>query len=352
MLAAEAFGRMPLRRPTWPLPGARQLLASVVGAALLLIAVAGTALAADPSATPVLTAGPTPTPAATPVPTATPAPTATPVPTSTPAATPTPDPTATPAPDPTPAPTPPPPPNPTPPAVSPPSLDLYVTSGFRYQDPNYVACTSASAMNMLNFIVAAGSGGPDFRWTRALSGSTRDSMLRWERTHDTLPFGAGSDPHGWRNALNYYGWGGTALTAPGRVYDDVAFGTYAEAMNAAVRALIATRKPVGILGWQGHHSQVITGYYGLVGDPFATDASGAYTDAFTIGGLYFSDALSSDRMHHVRVSYYWLQHTLNYRLRFRQFMQRDSTRDDPYTVGWQRSRDEWYRRFVVLLPLR
>jgi hypothetical protein len=227
-----------------------------------------------------------------------------------------------------------------------------VTSGFRYQDPNYVACTSTSAMNMLNFILAAGSGGPDFRWIRAVSGGARDGMLRWERNHDTLPLGTGSDPHGWRNALNYYGWGTAAMSGDARVYDDVAYGTYAAAIDAAVRALIATHKPVGILGWQGHHSQVITGYYGLVGDPFATDSTGAYTEAFTIGGLYFSDSLSSDRMHHIRVSYYGLQHTTNYRLRFRQFIQRDSTRDDPYTLGWRRARDEWYGRYVVLLPLR
>jgi hypothetical protein len=317
-------------------PGTGPLLVGVLGGALLLIALAGPALAADPTAPPAPTVSPTANPTPTPTPAATPNPTATP----------TPNPTATPIPSPDPTPPPPPPP------VAPVSLDLYVTSGFRYQDPNYVACTSTSAMNMLNFIVAAGTGGPDFRWTRAVSGGTRDSMLRWERNHDTLPLGTGSDPHGWRNALNYYGWGTTALAVGARVYDDVAYGTYAEAINAAVRALVATGKPVGILGWQGHHSQVITGYYGLVGDPFATDETGAYTDAFTIGGLYLSDALSSDRMHHIRVSYYGLQHTTNYRLRFRQFMQRDSTRDDPYTLGWRRARDEWYRRYVVLLPQR
>ena len=342
MLATEPIGRTLLRRPTWPALGTRPLLLGVLGGALLLIGMAGPTMAADPTptptASPIADPTPTPTPAATPDATPTP----TPDPTASPAPTPTPDPKPTPAPDPTPTPVP----------VAPAALDLYVTSGFRYQDPNYVACTSTSAMNMLNFILAAGSGGPDFRWMRAVSGSTRDSMLRWERNHDTLPLGTGSDPHGWRNALNYYGWGSAALTGEGRVYDDVAFGSYSAAIHAAVRAIVATHKPVGVLGWAGHHSQVITGYYGLVGDPFATNSTGAFTDAFTIGGLYFSDALSSDRMHHIRVSYRGLQYTTNYRLRFRQFMQTDSTRDDPYTLGWRRSRDEWYRRFVVVLPLR
>jgi hypothetical protein len=57
-------------------------------------------------------------------------------------------------------------------------------------------------------------------------------------------------------------------------------------------------------------------------------------------------------MRHIRVSYYSLQNTTNYRLRFRQYMETDSTRDDAYTIGWRASRDEWYRRYVVILPLR
>ena len=46
-------------------------------------------------------------------------------------------------------------------------------------------------------------------------------------------------------------------------------------MKAAVRALVATGKPVGLLGWRGAHAQMITGYYGLIGDPFARDADRA-----------------------------------------------------------------------------
>jgi hypothetical protein len=231
-------------------------------------------------------------------------------------------------------------------------MELYVSSGFLYQDPNYSACTSASAMIMLNFIGSHGSGGSGFRWLHSRSGSKRNAILRWERSHDTMRGGTGSDPHGWRNALNYFGWGPTALTATGRVYDDRSFTSYSAAIKASVRAMIATNKPVGMMGWKGHHAQVITGYYGLVGDPFAKDLSGRYKDTFTIGGLYLSDVLSSDRMRHVKVSYYRLQTTTNYKLRFRAFMQTDSALDDPYTGGWLRARSEWYRRYVVILPLR
>jgi len=94
--------------------------------------------------------------------------------------------------------------------------------------------------------------------------------MSWKRgSHDTMTGGLGSDPHGWRNALNYYGWGSGTLVAGTRVYDDVAFSSYDGAMRATLRALIATGKPVGVLGWRGGHAQMISGYYGLVGDPFA-----------------------------------------------------------------------------------
>ena len=56
-------------------------------------------------------------------------------------------------------------------------------------------------------------------------------------------------------------------------------------MHAAVRQMILTHKPVGVLGWAGHHAQMITGYFGLVGDPFATNADGAVHHTFSVGGV-------------------------------------------------------------------
>ena len=350
MLATGPIGRALLRRPWWPAILARPLLVGLLGGGLLVVGVADPMRAADGDPTPLSSASPTADPTASPTGDPSASPTADPSPTVDPSPTPAPDPSPTPPPDPAPAPTPAPSPNLPPDA--PVDLDLYVASAFGYQDPNYAACTSASAMNMLNFVRAAGSGGTDFRWTRSVSATTRRTILRWERSHDTLTGGSGSDPHGWRNALNYYGWGAAALLPEGRVYDDVAYTSYGSAIRAAVRAIITTHKPVGMMGWQGHHSQVITGYFGLTGDPFATDGSGRFTDAFSIGGLYFSDPLRSNRMRHIRVSYDGLQHTTNYRLRFRAFMQTDSRLDDPYASGWRAARDEWHRRYVLILPLR
>ena len=99
------------------------------------------------------------------------------------------------------------------------------------------ACTAATTMGMLNFTARRGSGGPDFRWTpyrvqnnTASPTDYRDmtSILYYERTWDTLaPTSAGSDAHGWRNALNYYGWGVDARKDPARrVYDDRPFATF------------------------------------------------------------------------------------------------------------------------------
>ena len=207
-------------------------------------------------------------------------------------------------------------------------------------------------MDMLNFIKLKGTGGTGFRWTTSLSGATRDLMLAWERTHDTMKGGNGSDPHGWRNALNYYGWGRDALWSGERRYEDLSFASYDYAVKATVRAIIRYRKPVGILAWTGRHAQMLTGYYGLVGDPFARDSAGRYTNRFSVGGFYLADPLRSQGYVNVRVSYGTLKTTSNLRLRYRPYYETDSPYDDPFTPGVRRARDEWYGRFVIIAPVR
>jgi hypothetical protein len=232
-------------------------------------------------------------------------------------------------------------------------MNLFVWSGFRYQDPNAYACTSTSALDMLNFIGLHKTGGDGFIWKKNLSGSMRDYMLRWARVHDTLPGGHGSDPHGWRNLLNFFGWGASAVWAgPNRVYDDRAYGTFEGAMTDTIRALVKTRKPVGLLGRGGAHALMVTGYYGLTGDPFAKDTAGNYTNRITLGGFYVTDPLSSSKMTSKAVTWHTLKFSGDYRIRFKPYYETDSTLDDPYTPGVKRSRDEWYKRFVVILPMR
>jgi hypothetical protein len=237
-------------------------------------------------------------------------------------------------------------------ASNPARLDLFVAGGFRFQDPNWYACTSTSVMDMLNAIKLRGTGGANFIWIVRLGSAARDSILAWERTHHTQAGGNGSDPHGWRNALNYYGWGSVALGASSRVYDDQAYATYDQAIKAAVRALIRFRKPVGIAAWAGRHAQMITGYDGLVGNPFERDAAGRFTDAFSVAAVSLSDPLSSQALVNKRITYGELKSSANLKLRFRPYLETDSPYDDPYTPGTIAARDEWYGKFVIVAPVR
>jgi len=237
-------------------------------------------------------------------------------------------------------------------AAFPATLNIFSSSLVRYQDPNYSACTAASVQTMLNFISYTRSGGSGFRWSRTVSGTTRDAILSWERSHDTMSGGRGSDPHGWRNALNYYGWGSATLGQGSRVYDDFSYSSYDAATKAAVRALILTRKPVGVLAWAGAHAQFLHGYYGLSGDPFAKDSAGNYTNKFTFSGFYLTDPLRSSSAVNMRIGYATLRDTSNMRFRLRRYVENDSLLDDPYTPGTRRSVDEWYGYFVLIVPVR
>ncbi len=331
----------------------RLVLASLLGAVLALVALPGLAAAADPSGAPdpsALPPTPSPTPATTPDPTPPPTPDPTPSPerTSAPEAAPsaTPDPTPSPTPEPAPSPTAP------PPSLAPRSMNVFVAAGFRFQDPNWAACTSTSVRTMLNLVAMRSVGGDRFRWRPTNSGAVRDAILAWEHKHDTMSGGYGSDPHGWRNALNFYGWGAGALLAGSRVYDDFSYSSYDSAVKAVVRALVATGKPVGILARRGAHAQMITGYYGLVGDPFAKNEAGAYLNNFSVSGFYLSDPLRSANAVNKPISYLALARTPTYKWRFQRYYETDSKYDDPYTPGYRVSKMEWYSRWVVILPVR
>jgi hypothetical protein len=231
-------------------------------------------------------------------------------------------------------------------------MNLYVARGFAFQDPNMAACTAAAARSMLNFIALRQTGGDGFAWSVTNWNSVRDRILAWERAHDTLPGGTGSDPHGWRNALNYFGWGEGALDAGYRVYDDRAYGTYENAVRDAIRQLVRTKKPVGLLAWRGGHAQMMTGYYGLHGNPFARDSTGKYLNAFTVTGFYITDPLRKSGIVNRGVRWSTLKSSIDYTIRFQRYYERDSTQDDPYTPGFIPARDEWYKKFVLILPFR
>ncbi len=239
--------------------------------------------------------------------------------------------------------------------------NLYSSAGFMTQDPYYSACAAAAAMMMLNFTDLKGDGGNGFRWTntRVKNSSNKTnyrdmtSVLWFARAHDTLSSRAhGTDPHGWRNALNYYGWGSDAMYKKDLwVYDDRAYATFDAAIKAAVRAIARYDKPVGILGAAGGHAQVMTGYVAVGEDP-------ATSSDFTVSYIYLSDPLHARWIRNKKVSTSTFKSGSS-AYRFIRYYQGDSPHDDTYTAGYRyssvpnwRGRSEWWGRFVILQPIR
>jgi hypothetical protein len=236
--------------------------------------------------------------------------------------------------------------------------NLWTSGSFLYQDPYYTACTAATTMFILNTIALRGSGGPGFIWKPSTvkdSASSRDmvSILAWERAHDTLAGTShGSDPHGWRNAINYFGWGTGAYTDPARmIYNDVEYTSFSSAVHEAVRAIARFNKPVGVLAWAGGHAQVLTGYT-------VTGENPATSNSFTVSYLSLSDPLKSDGYVNYRLSLAAFE-SGDLHVRFRKYLETDSPYDDPYVAGYLRSSvppttapSEWYGRWVLVLPVR
>ncbi len=245
-------------------------------------------------------------------------------------------------------------PRPTNPYDSPPpptwTMNLYDSSVVRYQDPDWQACTAAATESMLNLIALTSvddmpppRGGSlprsNFRWQIDTSYDFQESILEYERENMTMYASApGTDPHGWRNALNYWGWS----TAAAGVYVDSAYDSFDAAAQATVHALARTNKPVGILGWFGGHAQYVTGYKVQGGDP-------RVSDDYTILGIFLTDPLGSDQIGNVLLSYAdWANGPLY--LRFSPYWQNES----PFVDGLdgQVGDREWRGRWVIIQPVK
>jgi hypothetical protein len=241
------------------------------------------------------------------------------------------------------------------------SRNLFVSGAVVFQDPYPTACTAATAMTILNTIAYRHAGGADFKWTVYREKNSpnpavvRDmtSILAFARAHDTLSIkGLGSDSHGWRNAINAYGWGSAAMQDPAtRVYETLSYATFDAAVHAAVRAIARFGMPVGIAAMGGQHAQVLTGYIVDGADP-------ATSDAFAVRFVYLTDPLKLQGHVNTRVSYATLKGG-PFALRFAAYRETDSPGDDPYTAGWLRSSvapsrgpSKWYRRWVIVAPIR
>jgi hypothetical protein len=236
-------------------------------------------------------------------------------------------------------------------------FDMYDGSGVMYQDPDYTACVATSTQMMLNTIYGSGEkefslggfsvwdrfkpqAGPVFSWKPSTSYTTQERILTFERAHMTmLPSSPGTDPHGWRNGLNYYGWGNVSSG----VYADRSFTSFDAAAKAVVHAVAVYGKPAGILGWYGGHAQFITGYAVSGADP----RTGSM--AFSVTGVYLTDPLRSQAMRDKWLSYSTWRYSLP-RIAFKQYWQKDSPMVDP--IDGRAGSAEWYGRWVAILPVR
>ena len=232
----------------------------------------------------------------------------------------------------------------TPPAIW--TINLFNPGLVRFQNPDWQACTAAATESMLNLIGLSyyadtppprGSSlpTPSFRWAIDTSFWTQEAILEYERQNMTMYWSSpGTDPHGWRNALNYYGWGSMYAG----VYVDSSFGSFDEAAAAAVHSVALTGKPVGILGWFGGHAQYVTGYEVQGDDP-------RVGDHYTILGVFLTDPLEADRMNNTFVPYdVWK--TGPYYLRFSPYYFEDSPAVDP--IDGQIGRREWWGKWVIV----
>jgi hypothetical protein len=225
------------------------------------------------------------------------------------------------------------------------SFDMYDSRAVLYQDPDLNACSSAAAEIMLN--LAAYQSSPDvlapgngvfqvaMRWQPDTSSQKMEAILAYERANMTMLITSpGTDPHGWRNALNYFGWGWIRTG----IYVDSAYASFDSAAKAVVAYLARSRKPVGILAGAGRHAQVITGYVAVGEDP-------AISDSFSVAGVYVTDPLRTNAMRDTWVPLEtWRSGSPI--IQFSPYMETDSPYQDP--IDGNVGTTEWYGKWVII----
>ena len=219
------------------------------------------------------------------------------------------------------------------------TLDLYDSAAVRWQDPDPTACTAASTLSMLNTVALAGLD-PSLVWRPTTSYATQEKILAFERSHMTMnKTSDGADPHGWRNALNYFGWG----SMKAGVYVDASYKSFDAAAKAVVRAIATTARPVGILAEYGRHAEFVTGYKVRGADP-STGSSD-----FTVIGVYLTDPHQAANHRDTWVTYSRWK-TGEWRIQFTEFGQVDSPGRDP--LDHHVARREWLGKWVIVAPVR
>jgi hypothetical protein len=229
------------------------------------------------------------------------------------------------------------------------NYNLYNAAGFRFQNPDVTACTAASAEIMLNWAttwtdylpltVGQPAASKPHGWKVDVSYSRMEALLAYERKNGTMLLSwGGADAHGWRNALNYYGWGSTTAN----VYKDLTYKSFADAVRATVTDIALWRKPVGILAEAGNHAQVVTGYRVKGYDPRTGSTN------FEILGVYLSDPYQSNGY----VNAYIPLSTLSAgpkHIRFTTYQMTNSPYVDP--LDHQQGNAEWDGKWVIVAPI-
>ena len=230
------------------------------------------------------------------------------------------------------------------------STNLFNSTLFRYQNPDLNGCAAGATIVMLNLIALTPQ--PDqppprgssvatnsFRWTTSISWNAQELIMWYERSHMSMSRDSkGSDPEGWRNGLNYFGWGSMYAD----VYRDTSYASFNSAAHAVIDALARTNKPVGVLGWAGSHAQYITGYTVQGDDP-------RISDNYTIVGVYMSDPLHVQAMPSAYISLKdWKSGP--YGVKFAKYEEWGSTLVDP--IDGQIGDNKWHGKWVVIEPVR
>jgi putative cell wall-binding protein len=220
--------------------------------------------------------------------------------------------------------------------------NLYDGRAARYQQPDPYACTATAVLMMLNMAAYDGATAPDgFTWTPTTAYDRQTEILAWERDHMTEPQAGtvGSDPHGWRNALNEFGWGSSEAD----VYRDLAFDGFDVAVKQAIVHAAQFGKPTGLLMMNGAHAEVLNGW-DVTGDDPRTGSTN-----FRVNGIYLTDPWGPTAHRNYFVSRASLADGTNW-VTFGRYTESDSTILDP--IDGNVGRDEWVGRYVIVAAVR
>jgi len=220
--------------------------------------------------------------------------------------------------------------------------NLFSNKGDLFQYDN-TTCVPATTQMILNFIYQNGSGGEGFDWELNTSNQKQRKLRSWIRAHDTLyPGGVGSDPNGWRNGLNKFGWNEFKKQNK-RVYEVMTFNNKDNAMRTIVESIAKYDKPVGVIGWNGKHAYIVHGYV-ADGDP-------AESDDYKVKSIFMTSPLRSDHIVNKKISYRNFKKG-KYNERLTRYHEDDSPFKDKYSSGNKRADKDWSNSIILLIPVK